>query len=883
MRLRRRRFIATFAVLLLAAMAMGPAVLAATPPDITVDAATVDVDEGQTAEMGGTFTEADGDTVTLSADVGTIEADPDNAGRWIWSMPVPDGPASTVVTVKATDTDGFNTATFTVNALNIPPVASTTGPHFVPIFSASDRVFEYTATDVPGDTLTNTADCGTGTVKATGDTADPDVKTLRCQWPDSTTTLVGVQSTDKDGATTDGRINVRATANVASVADAVIRLDGPAGGDQLGGAIGTPDLNHDGKADLAIGGTTTSNQPVVDPGYVIVAFGRATFATLDLGALGAGAGIRIDGPSGVGFGRSLANAGDLNGDGIDDLLIGAEGAASGKGVVYVVFGSATIADLDVTTMTAAQGATITGSTAGDLTGRAIAGVGDVNGDGHDDIVIGSPGLASGAGGVDVVFGGTSFTNVNLAALAARGVHISGAGAGSGSSVAGGDVNGDTRADVVIGSGTGHGSNATVVYGQTAMSNIDASALTSGQGFKIGGDEDLGITAVGSGDMDGDGFADIVIVHPGFDWAASIVRGASTNTSIDHLATSTSARVLRIAAPSDTLGNDVAMGDTNHDGRSDALIGAALDGNNGEGAGSAFLVRGAAVLTDENFDVLDTHWVRIDGDVTHAFAGDAVAIGDVDGDGIGDPAVGAPGAVSWDSDSLDGRVGVFFGLRPDTTKPTVTAPKRSIPVGLALHGASPVIRISWTGADAGSGIDHYVLAQRTNTGAWVTVGATANKHLDRALSTGKDYRFRVRAVDAAGNESAWVMGTTFHLGGYQDTVSTVKYTGSWSTSRSTSYAGGTTHFASVSGRKASLTFTGRQVVLAAPTGPTRGSAKVYINGKFVGSISLFSATSQASKVVGSWSWTSSAKRTITIKVSGTSGHPRVDVDKFITVR
>src|SRR4029453_17477458 len=102
--------------------------------------------------------------------------------------------------------------------------------------------------------------------------------------------------------------------------------------------VATPDLNHDGKADVAIGSSTTTNGSVVDPGYVKVVFGRATFGSIDLGSLGS-SGITIPGPAGGGFGRSLASAGDINGDGIDDLLIGAEGASSGKGIVYVVFGS----------------------------------------------------------------------------------------------------------------------------------------------------------------------------------------------------------------------------------------------------------------------------------------------------------------------------------------------------------------------------------------------------------------------------------------------------------------------------------------------------------------------------------------------------------------
>ena len=94
----------------------------------------------------------------------------------------------------------------------------------------------------------------------------------------------------------------------------------------------------------------------------------------------------------------------MNGDGVDDLLIGAEDAASGNGVAYVIFGARTIGDIDVTTMSPSQGATITGAWLGGYTGRLVAALGDVNGDGRDDIAVGSPGAES---SIDVLFGRVS--------------------------------------------------------------------------------------------------------------------------------------------------------------------------------------------------------------------------------------------------------------------------------------------------------------------------------------------------------------------------------------------------------------------------------------------------------------------------------------------
>ena len=325
-------------------------------------------------------------------------------------------------------------------------------------------------------------------------------------------------------------------------------------------------------------------------------------------------------------------------------------------------------------------------------------------------------------------------------------------------------------------------------------------------------------------------------------------------------------------------------DANRDGRADLLIGTHFSENNGEASGSAFLVRGATTLADIDLDVLDARWTRIDGDNWYAFAGDSVAGGDVNGDGVDDTLVGAPGVTAWDGDTNRGRIGIFFGSKVDFTKPTVTAPTRSIPTGKTLISGAPVIRARWTGADqGGSGVDHYELGAQANGGAWAAIGSTTSTSLDHAFPTGKTYRIRVRAIDHAGNVSSWAYGTPFSLGGFQDNSSAVRYTGTWGIARSARFAGGETHFSGTIGRSASLTFTGRQLAFAAPTGPTRGLIGVYIDGGFVFNVNLHASTEQASKVLVVWSWPTSVSRTITIRVAKSVGHQRADIDKFIVIR
>ena len=99
--------------------------------------------------------------------------------------------------------------------------------------------------------------------------------------------------------------------------------------------------------------------------------------------------------------------------------------------------------------------------------------------------------------------------------------------------------------------------------------------------------------------------------------------------------------------------------------------------------------------------------------------------------------------------------------------------------------------------------------------------------------------------------------------------------------SSGYSGGSTHKASTAGKTASLSFTGRAVAGVAPQSLTRGKAKVYIDGKYQTTIDL--GTPAANRVVQyTTTWSSVGDHRITIKVDGTSGRPRVDLDTFLYI-
>jgi hypothetical protein len=222
------------------------------------------------------------------------------------------------------------------------------------------------------------------------------------------------------------------------------------------------------------------------------------------------------------------------------------------------------------------------------------------------------------------------------------------------------------------------------------------------------------------------------------------------------------------------------------------------------------------------------------------------------------------------------------LVSDTTPPIASGPTWSLPAGPGLYAGRPIVRLGWTGSDAQSGVDRYELAQSTDGAPYVTLTTTLQAIvLDRYLLPGHTYRFRIRAVDAAGNVGAWAYGATFKLSGVQQSSSAVHYHGTWATSTSaTTWWGGTARASSAKGATASYTFTGRSIAWVGLKAATRGKAAVYINGVYKATVDLASATTKKQVVIWSGRWSSSATRTITIKVLGTSGRPRVDVDGFL---
>ena len=152
-----------------------------------------------------------------------------------------------------------------------------------------------------------------------------------------------------------------------------------------------------------------------------------------------------------------------------------------------------------------------------------------------------------------------------------------------------------------------------------------------------------------------------------------------------------------------------------------------------------------------------------------------------------------------------------------------------------------------------------------------------------LGEATPYELKVRAKDRAGNWSSWALLAPATSGVAQDTSSTVRRSGEWRSASNTSYSKGTSIYARAAGATLSRTFTGRAIAWVAAMGSTRGSAKVYIDGAYVTTVSQYRSDAAYRRIVWSKSWASSGEHTLKIVVTGTAGRPRIDLDALVVIR
>ncbi len=220
--------------------------------------------------------------------------------------------------------------------------------------------------------------------------------------------------------------------------------------------------------------------------------------------------------------------------------------------------------------------------------------------------------------------------------------------------------------------------------------------------------------------------------------------------------------------------------------------------------------------------------------------------------------------------------------PDTYPPQAFPPIVRLRKSATATTSSVPVTISWPAAtDIGTGVAAYELRRRLDGEAWedVTLPSAVATSVAQDLPPGRAVQYQVRATDRAGNIGLWRTGAAFHLRLASERSSAVRYTGTWRTSLSSVHLGGSVRTARTAGKTASYTFTGSQIAWIAPRGPTRGSARIYLDGKYTATVNLRSSTLLPRRLVFTHAWTTVGRHRITVRVSGTG---RVDIDGFALV-
>ena len=372
-----------------------------------------------------------------------------------------------------------------------------------------------------------------------------------------------------------------------------------------------------------------------------------------------------------GFGTAIAGGGDFNGDGYADIIIGAYATDvststqtfADAGETYLLLGgpSDDMANRSVLDITPFTGAVFTGVAAGSKSGYSVDFAGDVNDDGFDDLLI----TALGDSSAYIVYG-SSYPIYGTYSLSSAPVKITGPSTFGYSASGAGDVNGDGRDDIIVGAWDVDGAaynaigSAYVIFGGgTNVGTISTGSLNGANGFRFYLDEQyntrLGLVVSAAGDVNGDGYADVMAGIQNYDangnssvGRAYVVFGGPSFSGTFDLAgiNGSNGFFIQGIEAYDEVGYSMSeLGDVNGDGIDDIIIGTSGVTHSGQsGYGESYVIFGKTTGFSAQISIasLDgTNGFVIRSPVLNDLVCTSVsAAGDVNGDGINDIAVSA---------------------------------------------------------------------------------------------------------------------------------------------------------------------------------------------------------------------------------------------------
>ncbi len=433
------------------------------------------------------------------------------------------------------------------------------------------------------------------------------------------------------------------------------------------------DVDGDGLADILIG-APNNDDGALDAGKAYLVLGRSlqteiiNLSEADYSFVGE----NIEDFAGL----AVASAGDVDGDGLDDILINSrvnDDGGNDAGKVYLILASSLDPADNIINLGVADYKFV-GENEHDVAGWSIASAGDVDGDGLSDMLISAirshHGIKTDVGKIYLVLGASlgSFSTIDLSY--ADYVFIGEAvddWAGSSVSSAG-DVDGDGLDDILIGAdgaddgGDWSGKAYLILASSIDWSSSEMSLEAADHEF-MGDEFDRAGTSVSSaGDVDGDGLDDILIGADGdYDGGfhagkTYLVLGASLGLTTMHLP---NVDYEFIGAETDLAGSSVSSaGDVNDDGFSDIIIGAPGNNDGGYAAGKTYLMLGASLGAMAEISLSDSDYSLIGEEATSLTGSSVSGVGDVNGDGVDDILIGSPN--NPEGGDFAGKVSVFTG-------------------------------------------------------------------------------------------------------------------------------------------------------------------------------------------------------------------------------